>query len=182
MAKVTRHARPGVSPGKRRQAQARRRPPGQGPGGYAGAEGESDGYAGAEGETVVVCEAVAPTGKKKFPWGTILLTGVVTTIGGLIVMEVYKKTKGEPERQPNPGSSLGPAPDFVYLPGDAPPPPPPPAPVTNPGPTSREVMLFETNAQLRADLAQMEGFIRGQQAAQPKPDTLSDLIDAAEAD
>ena len=170
---------------RRRGAQRGRQnhrgyPEGQGPGGYAGAEGD---------ETIVVCEA-NPKEKKKFPWGTILITGMVMTVGTIVVYKLNEKFTGD-KRQTNPEPETGQqallnARDYLLLSapgaesaiGRIPQPPQ----VINAGPSQREIDLMEREAVLRERMAEMEGFIQGQVAAGQQKDGLAALLEAAEDD
>ncbi len=170
-------------------------PDGHGPGGYTA--GQRQGYAGQDGdggdETVVVCEAPETT-KKKFPWGTVLLTGIVSTAGVIAAYKIYEKFTGEKGggRTSNPEPDTGQqallnARDYLLLAapgaenaiGRL---PPPPQPVINTGPTQREIELMEREAVLRERMAEMEGFIQGQIASAQQQDNLSALLEAAEGD
>lgn len=198
-AKVIRHPRNTESangPPKRGAPQRGRPnhrgyPDGHGTGGYAGQPQE-------EGGTTVVCEAPKLAPKAKFPWGTVLLTGVVSTVGVIAAYKVYSKvTGGDDPRRLNPEpepvqNSLPTARDYLLL--TAPGAdnalgrmPQAPAPVVNPGPSAREIAAVEQASTDRARLAEIEGFIAGQVAAkqqqqQEQKTDLSALLSAAESD
>lgn len=202
-AKVIRHPKTGkpTPPKKGAKASSRRRagrraqsgrhrgyPDGQGPGGYA--TEQRQGYAGQGDETVVVCEAPEPT-KKKFPWGTVLLTGVVSTVGVIAAYKMYEKFSGEKggrtsNPEPEPQQGLLNARDYLLLSapgaetaiGRMPQQPQ----VINAGVSQREMRLMESNAQLRERMAELEGFLQGQQAGAQQQDSLAALLEAAEAD
>lgn len=199
-AKVIRHPRTGkpLGPKKGRAAAGQQRrpqrgrtnhrgyPDGHGPGGY-----RRQGYAGENGgdETVVVCEAPEKE-KKKFPWGTVLLTGIVSTAGVIMAYKVYEKMTGDKRPNPEPDTghqALLNARDYLLL--SAPGAehaisriPQPQPQIINAGPSQREIDLMEREAQLRERMAEMEGFMMGQQAAAQQQDNLSRLLEAAEDD
>jgi hypothetical protein len=198
-AKIIRHPRTGkpIQPKKRpangapgratagrqhhRGYAGRTYPEGQGPGGYAG-EGE---VIDEDGRTVVVCEA--PKKKEKFPWGTVLLTGVVTTVGVIFAHKAYDRFSGD-KTQANPSEgpqrALLDARDYLLLtaPGaeNAISRLPQQPQYINAGPSQREIDLMEREAQLRERMAEMEGFMAGQQASQQS--TLASLMQDAEDD
>ncbi|MCK5642176.1 MAG: hypothetical protein KAJ19_15330, partial [Gammaproteobacteria bacterium] len=155
-----------------------------GPGGYAGTNGQGDGGD----ETVVVCEAT-PATKKKFPWGTVLITGMVMTVGAIAVYKINEKLTGEKRAanpEPDPQQGLMNARDYLLLTapgaeqalGRMPQQPQ----VINAGASAREIELMEREAALRERMAEMEGFIQGQVAAQQQKDDLTTLLEAAEGD
>jgi len=97
-----------IKNGRRPKQKKRRKTAGQ-------ASSQGPFYAGATDEqghgqsTTVIC---APgekekEKKKKFPWGTILLTGAVTTLGAIVVYKGYEKFTGEKKEG---GGSTGEAP------------------------------------------------------------------------
>lgn len=160
-------------------------PDGHGPGGYAGTNGQGDGD-----ETVVVCEAPAAAAKKKFPWGTILITGMVMTVGTIVVYKVNEKLTGNkvvknPEPEGGQQALLN-ARDYLLLsaPGaeNAIGRMPQQPQVINAGASQREIELMEREAKLRERVAEIEGFVQGQAAAQNQQDNLSMLLEAAEGD
>jgi hypothetical protein len=175
--------------GQQRQQRGRQNhsgyPDGHGPGGYAGTNGQGDGGD----ETVVVCEAPSTT-KKKFPWGTVLLTGLVSTVGVIAAYKVYEKMTGGDKLvknpDPEPQQGLMNARDYLLLTapgaeqslGRMPQQPQ----VINAGASAREIELMERETALRERMAEMEGFIQGQQAAAQQQDSLSALLEAAEGD
>lgn len=190
-AKVIRHPRTGKPIQPKRGAQQRGRqnhrgyPDGQGPGGY-----QRGSFAGANGdETVVVCESGDSKEKKKFPWGTVFITAMVTGFGVIVANKVYEKMSGgakqsNPEVDPRRG--LLDARDYLLLaaPGaeNAIGRMPQQPQVINAGASQREIELMEQSAQLRERMAEMEGFLAGQQAASQQQDSLSALLAAAEDD
>lgn len=195
-AKVIRHPRTGKPLGpkkgrvgsrvQRGRQQHRGYPDGHGPGGYVGTNNQAGGD-----ETVVVCEAPSEK-KKKFPWGTVLLTGIITTAGAITAYKIYEKMTGEKGgRTSNPEPDSGQqallnARDYLLL--SAPGAEhainriPPQPQIINAGPSQREIELMEREAQLRERMAEMEGFIQGQQAAAQQQDSLAALLDAMEGD
>lgn len=160
-------------------------PKGQGPGGYSGQEGVDE-----DGRTVVVCEA--PESKKsKFPWGTVLLTGIVTTVGVIVATKTFEKFSGD-KAQANPSEgpqrALLDARDYLLLtaPGaeNAISRLPQQPQYINTGASQREIDLMEREAQLRERMAELEGFMAGQQAASQnqQQSQLAALLAAADED
>lgn len=163
-------------------------PPGHGPGGYVGTNGQAGDQASGN-ETVVVCEAPSEK-KKKFPWGTVLLTGVVSTAGVIAAYKLYEKFAGEkggrttnPEPEGGQQALLN-ARDYLLL--SAPGAEhainriPQQPQIINAGPSQREIDLMERETKLRERMAEMEGFIQGQQAAVQQEDSLTALLNVAE--
>lgn len=103
--------------------------------------------------------------ESKFPWGTVLITGIVTTVGSIVAMRGYDYLTGRnSERQANPQQATQNARDMLLM----------TAPgamerlgsgAFHTGPTEREMLLMEREAAARERLAELEGFMMAQQAA-----------------
>lgn len=162
--------------GQQRRRRRRRSagPEGRGPGGYAG----QDTVEGDKVEVNCAPEAAATGGKKdkkKFPWGTVFITGAVTAVGLSIGYKLFEKaTGGGKEKAESNPRQLGPHDMLMAMPGAGN--SITPFAMMNQGPSERELQLLEREAQLRERLAELEGFIAAQTMQSQKQTDLERLM------